>query len=149
MCPIKLVSEDSVVFIFSQWVKWPGSYWIRCVPMQSDGMDQWWTLYIYILFCQISYFMGFIIASFSWYLTLSEVQRLHFTTAMWRNLTSKSPPKWINKWINSIYSILTFDLTSNQFLHRLALNCLCIFFLMPYCITGTHLVTFHCSNVEM
>ena len=43
---------------------------------------------------------------------------LHFTAAMWRNLTSKSPPKWIN----SIYSILTFHLMSNQVLHRLVSN---------------------------
>ena len=71
--------------------------------------------------------------SSSWRLTLSLVRIwLHFTAAMWRNHTSKSPPKWIN----SIYIILIFDLTSNHFLHRLVHHCLWIFFLMSDSITG-------------
>ena len=33
---IQLVTKNIVELILSQWVKWPGSYWIRPVPMQSE-----------------------------------------------------------------------------------------------------------------
>ena len=49
---------------------------------------------------------------------------------------------------NCIYVILNFDLMSNQFVNRLAHLCLCIFFPISYSITGTHMVTFYCSNVK-
>ena len=70
----------------------------------------------------------------SWSLTLLQIKSIffHFTTATWRNLTSKSPPKWIN----SIYSILIFDLTSSQFLHRLVHRCLWTVSLMSDSIAG-------------
>ena len=50
--------------------------------------------------------------------------------------------------INKLYSILTFDLMSNQFLHRVVHHCLCIFFWMSYQMYTCDRVTFHCSNVE-
>ena len=56
--------------------------------------------------------------------------------------------------VDPVETILTLftgsciDLMSNQCLYRLDHHCICIFFLMPYSIIGTHLVTFHCSNVE-
>ena len=77
---------------------------------------------IYMLFWlwpfnQTNPFIGsffIIVPSSSGCLTLSQVHVWsHLTAAKWRNLTSQSPPKSIN----SIYSILTFDLTLNQFLH--------------------------------
>lgn len=77
-------------------------------------------------------------------LTLSQVDIwFYFTAAMWRNLPSKSPQRWMN----SFYSIMTFDLKSNQFIHRLVHHCLYIFVLTPYSITGMHSVTFRCSKV--
>ena len=56
--------------------------------------------------------------------------------------------------VDPVETILTLftgsciDLMSNQCLYRLDHHCICIFFLMPYSIIGTHLVTFHCSNVD-
>ena len=68
-------------------------------------------LYVILtLTCHQTSFIAYIfiiIASSSRCFTLSQVHIwLHFTAAMWRRLTSKSPQKWIN----SIYSI--------QFIHR-------------------------------
>ena len=54
----------------------------------------------------------------------------------------KSHLKFTSK-INKLYSILTFDLMSNPFLHRLVDHCHCIFFLVSYSISGTNMVTFH------
>lgn len=49
--------------------------------------------------------------------------------------------------MNKLY-IQYSDQYSNQLLHRLVLHRLCIFFLLPYSITGSNVVTFHRSNVK-
>ena len=77
------------------------------------------------------------------FLTLTYTQVFgyrYFSAAMWRNLTSKSP----HEWINCIYSIMTFDLTSNQFLHRLAHHCLGIIFLNPNEISCITVLDYSC-----
>ena len=124
----QLVTKHIMALILSQLDKWPRNYWIRRVSMQSewDGSDVQFPKKV-----------------------LQEVFRSMFQ-AFWGPLVpickNESHLKITSK-MNKLYIILTFDLVSDQFLHRLVHHCLCIFFLM-FCSIKFILVTFHSSCVE-